>query len=66
MNNPEAKMIDISDTEKLYLKEKNEVLEQLNSAEEGLSEKEAQDRLERYGKNKLPEKRAVTIFEVLL
>lgn len=66
MNNPEAKMIDISDTEKLYLKEKNEVLEQLNSAEEGLSEKEAQDRLERYGKNKLPEKRAITIFEVLL
>ena len=40
---------------KEYLKESSEVLEALQTLENGLSGKEAQERLEKYGKNKLKE-----------
>ena len=40
---------------KEYLKNKEEVLKDLNSNENGLSSKEAQKRLEKNGKNKLKE-----------
>ena len=40
---------------KEYLKESSEVLEALQTRENGLSGKEAQERLEKYGKNKLKE-----------
>ena len=41
---------------KYYLEEKEEVLKELNSTIEGLSSKEAEERKNRYGKNKLLEK----------
>ena len=40
---------------KEYLQQSSEVLKALQSQEEGLSSKEAQARLEKYGKNKLKE-----------
>ena len=37
-----------------YNKEKEEVIEEFNSNIEGITTKEAQKRLEQYGKNELP------------
>ena len=41
--------------EKYYLKNQEDVLNEMNSTEDGLSKNEANQRLERYGKNKLKE-----------
>lgn len=51
---------------KEYLKSKEEVLSQLNSAQDGLSGEEAAKRMEQYGRNKLVEGKKVTVWERLL
>lgn len=44
----------------------DEVLESLDTSRDGLSEKEAQRRLEQYGPNELKEEKKVTAFELLI
>lgn len=51
---------------KEYLKSKEEVLSQLNSAADGLSGEEAAKRMEQYGRNKLVEGKKVTVWERFL
>lgn len=51
---------------KEYLKSKEEVLSQLNSAQDGLSGEEAAKRMEQYGRNKLVEGKKVTVWERFL
>ncbi len=48
---------------KHYLEEKEKVLETLCSNRDGLTEKEAQDRLEKHGKNKLIEGKKKTLIQ---
>jgi len=51
---------------KHYLEEKETVLEALSSTANGLSEKEAQDRLEKNGKNKLIEGKKKSLFKRII
>ena len=51
---------------KEYLKDKEQVLKEVNSNENGLDEEEAKRRLEKNGKNKLNEKKRDSIFKKLL
>jgi len=56
-------MIDLS---KVWSLDKNEVLKQLDSSEEGLNEKEAEARLGKHGLNELPGRRKRKTLEVLI
>ena len=51
---------------KYYLHNQDDVLKTLNSTKDGLSESEANSRLERDGKNKLAEGKKVTAFQRFL
>ena len=47
-----------------YQEEIEKIFENLKTSETGLSEKEAKERLLRYGKNELPKKKADSIFKI--
>ena len=47
-----------------YNKEIEDILEELKSSKEGLSNKDAKNRLERYGKNVFPSKKRDSIFKI--
>ena len=49
-----------------YNKKIEEVLEEVNSSPLGLSKKEVENRLEKYGKNVLPSKKKKSILKILL
>lgn len=49
-----------------YKEKKEDVLKELDTRKEGLSEAEANARLEKYGKNALQEAKKQTVFEVFL
>ena len=49
-----------------YNKEIEDILEELKSSKEGLSNKDAKNRLERYGKNVLPSKKRDSILKIFL
>jgi calcium-translocating P-type ATPase len=49
-----------------YQKLTPEVLAQLNTSMEGLSQQEADDRLARYGRNKLPQAKKITFWQIVL
>ena len=51
---------------KYYLEEVNDVLNSVNSNENGLSKEEAAKRLEQNGKNKLAEEKRDTLFKKIL
>jgi len=51
---------------KWYQRDAQEVLETLQTSEQGLSESEAEARLEKYGPNKLPEQEAISKFKIIL
>ena len=46
--------------------DKDDILKQLNSSENGLSTKEAEDRIEKYGKNVFEEKKSTSKFMIFL
>lgn len=46
--------------------DKDDILKQLNSSENGLSTKEAEDRIEKYGKNIFEEKKSTSKFMIFL
>ncbi|ERT56276.1 cation transporter/ATPase N-terminal domain protein [Peptoniphilus sp. BV3C26] len=46
--------------------DKDAILKQLNSSENGLSTKEAEDRIEKYGKNVFEEKKSTSKFMIFL
>ena len=47
-----------------YLKSKDEVIKELNSSNDGISEKEAHSRLIKYGLNELPKQKEDSIFKI--
>jgi P-type Ca2+ transporter type 2C len=49
-----------------YRTEIDEVFKKLQTSEKGLSETEAEDRLEKEGPNRLPEGKGLSRFEILL
>ena len=49
-----------------YKKAVNEVFEEFNTSEQGLSEQEAKNRLEKYGLNKISEKKEVSAWRVFI
>jgi len=51
---------------KWYQLDCGEVLRSLQTSEQGLSEAEAEERLEKYGPNKLPEGKGLSRLKVLL
>jgi len=51
---------------KWYQLEENKILKKLETSEEGLSDSEAEKRLEKYGPNKLPEAEGISRFKILL
>ena len=52
--------------EKSYLKKKEEVINELQSSLNGLTEKEAKSRLKKYGYNELPKKKSDSIIKIFL
>jgi len=50
--------------EKWYILKIEDVLSKFDSSEEGLPEKEAEKRLEKYGKNELPKKKKDSVFKI--
>lgn len=48
-----------------YLLSEKEVFEELNTSEKGLSKKEAFERLEKYGRNKIERKRSFSVIKIL-
>jgi magnesium-transporting ATPase (P-type) len=56
----------MKDLSKVWMLNKNEVLESLGSSEEGLSENEAEKRIKEYGLNDLPGRRKRNFLEVLI
>lgn len=49
-----------------YLKNKEDIYKELNSNEKGLSTKQINDNLIKYGKNELPKKKKENVFQILL
>ena len=49
--------------EKEYLKSSEEILKELQTGKDGLSDEQAAQRLAQYGENKLQEGRKITMFE---
>lgn len=49
-----------------YLKSREEVFSELNSSSDGLSNKQAQDNIEKYGKNELVEEKKKSVFMIFL
>ncbi len=49
-----------------YLKKSEEVLKELSSSQEGLSQQEATNRLSRYGKNELKKTKRISIIKLIL
>lgn len=47
-----------------YQEDIEKIFENLKTTENGLTEKEAKERLLRYGKNELPKKKADSIFKI--
>jgi Mg2+-importing ATPase len=56
----------MKDTSKIWMLDKNEVLKNVESEESGLSEREAENRIKKYGLNDLPGRRQRKAFEVLI
>jgi Mg2+-importing ATPase len=56
----------MKDETKIWMLDKNEVLRYLGSSEEGLSERESEDRNTKYGLNDLPGRRKRKAIEVLV
>ena len=50
--------------EKWYSLKAEDVIVKINSTEDGLAEKEATKRLEKYGKNELPKKKRDSVFKI--
>lgn len=51
---------------KWYAKDTNSVLEELNTNVNGISQEEAESRIQKYGKNELPKKKKDSIFKIIL
>ncbi len=49
-----------------YKKEQSEIYENLKTTHEGLSSKEANHRLEKYGKNEIPKKKSDSFFVIMI
>ncbi|HAW12133.1 MAG TPA: hypothetical protein DCW34_00145, partial [Erysipelotrichaceae bacterium] len=49
--------------EKEYLKSSEEILKELNTSTQGLTDQQAEQRLAQYGENRLQEGRKITILE---
>ena len=49
-----------------HSKDKNDVLKELNTSESGLNEKDIKDRLIKYGKNVLPQKKGNSVIKIFL
>jgi len=56
----------MTDENNFWILEKNEVLENLGSTSDGLSQREAQERIKKYGLNDLPGRRERKLLEVLI
>ena len=49
-----------------YNKDINEIYKELETGKYGLTRKEAKARLEKYGKNELPQKKKESVFEIFI
>ena len=49
--------------EKEYLKSSEEILKELNTSTQGLTDQQAEQRLAQYGENRLQEGRKITMLE---
>lgn len=54
------------DTDNFYSLSQQEIFEKLNTSEKGLSQSEAQDRLQQYGKNQLTAKKKISPLAIFL
>jgi len=51
---------------KCYLKTVEETLQELDTDRTGLTAQEAAQRIEQYGPNRIPSKKAITVWQVVL